>query len=245
MSREIEQLLDPDVYFGRGRIPGENNFFPNLDLEDRVRVAGMLNACPVPNLMIETFSLEWIIDRYTECNLVGYVIEEKARELNPGLYDKMTTDTDRLAAEIPENFELEAVPTDYQEVLRCGASAVGYAASRILIEQFGREEGPWKIGSQRVKRGYELLEEALRESVEPTEFIVRLADLVTDHDADTNAVLGHLLAVELTEESLYSQIHEIGDQMRRNAPGLWEYYLSLTPEQREEVGILQPGVVGV
>jgi hypothetical protein len=233
----VEELLRPDNHFGEYWIPGQNNFFPDLETEAKVLVLGMLDACPVPHTMIEQFSADWIIARYTECNLVGGFILEKAKELNPLLYKQLTCIRYRRSDEKPTGFEEVAVPADYEVLLYPGSSAAGYAASRILIEQFGRKK-PWQIGEDRVKVGLQVLEESLLAARSPIDFLVLLAAGVTERSADMTAVLSHLLAVELLEEAIYTQIKQICVAMRDRAPRLWGYYLSLNREERNKAGIL-------
>jgi hypothetical protein len=237
MQREFIDLHQPDLYFGQGWIPGENNFYPDLRPEQKIFILGMLDACPEPQKMINSFSLKWIIDRYTECNLVGSFILAKAHELNPPLALQLVTKRPREDGEVPHDFEPEAVPSDYQENLYHGSAVAGYSASRILIEQFGREK-PWEIGNERTQEGFYILESALQRSKSPIEFIVILAQLVSKNKANPNAVLGHLLAVELQNEGIISQIREIGKKLQVLAPELWNHYLALTPQERESFGIL-------
>jgi hypothetical protein len=236
--QEKPAVLDHNKYFGTFYIPGErDNFFMDLPLEERVLVLAMLDACPEPQNMIETFAHQWIINRYKECNYVSGLIVEKAKELNKHVANQMLAKKPRLPGEVPQGYEPEAVPDDYEEYLYPGAQAVGYAASRVLIEQFGRQE-PWQIGDERVKKGFYLLESALKVSRDPIEFLVVLAQFVTLADAEPKAVLGHLLAIELKGEGIYTQIKQIGRKMRSSAPELWECYCELTPQERAEAGML-------
>lgn len=243
--KSAEVLQQPNLYFGRGWIPGEDNSFSDLPKPERVRVLGMLDACPEPSKMVEVYDYDWIIARYTECNMMGTsgFILQKAKELNPNLASQFQTKIPRIKGENPEGYESDAVPSDYEVNLYPGSSAAGYAASRILIEQFGRSE-PWKIGDERVKKGFYLLEEALQEAQTPIEFLVILAAKVVKADAHPTAVLGHLLAVELKGEGIFTQIREIANVLQTRAPELWDYYKNkLTPEERDKSGILPLSIV--
>lgn len=242
-SARFFELHIPNNFFGNFWIPGENNFFPDLPDEERIFILGMLDACPEPKTMIKTFSLEWIIRRYSECNLVGAFIIEKAKEINPDLAEQLLAKRSREDDELPQYFEKEAVPSDYVKNLYPGSSITGYAASRILIEQFGRENKEekrenWKIGDERVKRGFAILQTALKTTSKPINFLIRLAKLVSEADADPTAVLGHLLAVELKNEGSYTQIREIITVLPSLAPELWQHYLSLSEKEKESARIL-------
>lgn len=194
--------------------------------------------------MIKIFGVDWIINRYTECAIAGAFIQSYAQEFNPGLAQKMMEKLPRKQDEVPANYEITAVPSDYLTTLYPGSTTWGYASSRILIEQFGREE-EWKIGGERFEEGSHILETAISTSHTPIEFLVNLATLVAQPNgsADLIAVLGHLLAVELRNEGIYSQIRDIVQGLKAKSPHLWEFYLSLSIEDRKKAGILPIEVI--
>lgn len=233
-----ERLPTVSQHFGAGWVKGLNNFFPDLPPDERVKILGLLDACPNPAAVVKKNGLDWTINRYTECNLVDGLLMEKADKINPTLAQKLRKSYIRPIDENPRNIDPNAIPKMYRLMILSGTGAVRYAASRIVIEQFGREP-QWKIGDPRVSKGMQILETALKESSEPEEFLAKLADGLTSTDADAtmDKVLGHIFAEEFQEEGQIFLAKKVALAVKEFAPALWEHYLSLTDEQMKLNGI--------
>lgn len=223
-------------HFGAGWVEGLDNFFPDLPPDKRLKVLGLLDACPNPTAVADENGLDWTINRYTECNLVDSLIMERADEVNPDLAKKMRTPYLRPTDEQPKNYDPKAVPKMYKLMVLAGSGPVRYAASRVIIEEFGRNP-QWRIGDPRVSKGLHILETSLKESSKPEEFLARLADGVISADADMDAVLSHIFAREFEGEGLMFLAKRLAQSIRKYAPDLWQHYQSLTDEQKKEKGI--------
>lgn len=198
-----------------------------------MKATGSLDGCPNPLKIAKDFTEEWAIARYTECSLVSSFIIDQAKSINHILASNLSCSKLR-----------HAVPNDYMTILSPGSSLPGYAASRILIEMFGRKP-PWKIGDERVKQGIDLLHQTFGKTSDPIEFVVLLAEAVVTAGIDPTAVLGHLLAVEHLDEGLYTDIKTTWAFICKKAPSLQKHYLSLIHQQRLDFGILPDYLVTV
>ncbi len=229
--------ISAELHFAKNWVEGTDNYFPDASIDERLRVLGVLDGCPNPSMVAETFGgNEKTIQRYAECNLVGGWILEKAKELNPSLYELLHQSEKRPSAEIPFNFDPRAVPSEYIHTVPEGSVPVRYAAARVLIEQFGRTPG-WQIGSERVRKGFKILEDSLILSVSPQEFLGRLAEGVTNADADEDAVLSHMFAIESEEEGNIFLLKKLVAAVQTYSPKLWRRYSGMSQEQKLEIGV--------
>lgn len=225
--------------FGTFASAGAANSCPEIDPSERLKILGWLQACPNPPLVTKEYGIDWTIHRYKECNFVGYVIMEQAKDLNPALSKQLSRPIRRPADEPAQGFDPEFVPKTHFTSLSLGSTPWGYAAPRVLIEQFGRKE-PWKVGEERVNKGLEILNETITQSSTPAEFLAVLADKVTHADADPTAVLSHVFAIELKNEGAFFLVKRVANEMKAKAPELWSHYLSLTSEVTKAAGIIFP-----
>ncbi len=225
-----------EIHFGAGWVPGVNNFFPDLPPDERLKMLGLLDACPNPAAIAKDYGRDRLIQRYAECNLMDAFIMVKADELNPSLAQQLRMSTPRPNSEKPMNYDPNAVPEMYTLVVFAGSNPVRYAGSRVLIEQFGRKT-PWFNGTDRIKTGLSILEKSLKESSTPEEFLARLSDGVTSANADIDAVLSHIFAVEFEGEGLLFLAKKVAQAVKIHAPDLWQHYRSLSDEQKKESGI--------
>ncbi|MBI3385726.1 hypothetical protein HY031_01430, partial [Candidatus Gottesmanbacteria bacterium] len=163
-------------------------------------------------------------------------IMEKASQLNPALAEKLAQSHKRPNDEKPRDFDPSSAPAEYELMVLPGSTPAGYAASRVLIEQFGRNP-QWKIGDERVKKGLHILRNALKRSSTPSEFLAKLANRVTFADADKDAVLSHIFAVEFENEGVIFLAKQVAQSVKAIAPRLWRRYKSLSDKQKREIGI--------
>lgn len=241
MARQMELPIPPTLTpdnFGTFWEPGFDNSGLGLPAEERLKLLGWLQACPQPQFYAQERGIEGINSRYYECSLVGAYINDRAREVKPTLGYNLTVSTPRFEDNPIGEFEPEAVPDSYDTTLNHGQRYWGYVASRVLIEQLGRDP-QWQIGDVRVKRGQAILEQVLSETTErPYEFIARLAHSVTEADADPIAVLSHVFAVEFKVEGGLVEAQLAVPFIKQYAPNLWEKYQTLTTEECTQASIL-------
>jgi len=238
MSIELPQSPTiTDSNFGTFASPGHDNFCSTLEPTERLNTLGWLQACPNPPAIAEEFGKDWTIARYLESNFVGALIIERAQILSPYLAKKLSTSITRLIDEPAKGFDPNFIPETHLDSMSPASTPWGYGAPRALIEQFGREK-PWKIGDERVMKGIKILNEAIKQSYDPSEFLAILADKITQADADPTAVLSHILAIELKNEGSFTLIKLVAEQIEKKSPELWQHYLSLTPEDTEAAGII-------
>lgn len=221
--------------FGTFAVPDKDNFAQELEPKQRLEILGWLQACPNPKAIAEEYGQEWTTNRYLNCNYWGAYIIDRAKTLNPPLARQLLTPISRPADEKPVGYNPESVPDSYTTTVSPGTTPWGYAAARVLIEETGRD---WKIGELRVKRAQILLEDTLKSTSSPAEFLAILASETTKADADPTKVLGHIFAVELEQEGVLFLVEKVVREIKRKTPWLWSHYLSLTPEQKQAAGII-------
>lgn len=233
--------------FGSLWTPGKNNFFNDLSPKQQLAALARRDACTTPSEVVGTYGQEWTIDRYTQCNLVGGLIMDQAKIQNPVLHAELTQHRLRKKDEAPAGFESQAVPADYKKVIYAGAKPVLYAASRVLIEGFGRVPPGevWPIiGSPRVQESMDVLYETLQTAKKPAEFLAKLSrGMVGIRGVSVDAVLGHVLAVELTQENAKTEIKQVVRALQKHAPDLWWYYVGLSPKEIKSGGMLDQNYI--
>lgn len=238
-----DERLERRAPFGSYMCRGQNNFFFDVPQMRRLRILGWFDACPRPKDVAKKFGVDWTLARYSECNLLGAFILDRAGQINPILAQRLNTYIQRPSNEKPRNFDPESVPQDYAIVVYPGSTPWGYAASRVLIEQFGREK-PWEIGDPRTTRGVDILYDAFEKASHPAEFLALLAGNLSKENANPTAVLGHIFAVEFDEEGVLFLAKQVATEVQKRAPELWQHYLSLSSKERKKAGILQPSKIG-
>lgn len=235
MAELTQTPTKTETNFGTFADPGKKNFALELNPQQRLEVLGWFDACPNPNAIAKEYGLNWTLNRYLNCNFWGAYIINDARKINPSLAEQLMTSIPRPSNEQPVGYDPQLVPALYTKTVSPGTAPWGYAASRVLIEETGRD---WKIGEPKVKKAQVLLEESLQSTSSPAEFLAVFADKVTKADADPTKVLGHVFAVELQQEGVLFLVHKVVNEVKNKAPQLWNHYLSLTPEQRQAAGII-------
>lgn len=246
MAKQVELPTPPTLTqenFGTFWQPGHDNFAQGLPKSDRLQILGWFDACPQPHALAEFYGINWIINRYAECNLVGGYILDQAEKLNPALAAQLSKSTPRPNGEYPKVFDPQSVPDTYKKTLSPGQTPVGYASSRVLIEQYGRDP-QWQIGDRRVSKGNKILELSLVTSSNPADFLATLANLVTKADANPVAVLGHIFAAEFEEEGGLSLVRQLAVAVQAKSPHLWQTYLSIKSfEEQQKAGIIPSDVL--
>ncbi len=115
----------------------------------------------------------------------------------------------------------------------------GYALPRIVIEQMGRGKNNEERTQGRVFKALDIIDKAVTKSRNPIELVVKIAERVSQLNADPKAVLSHLLAAGiLHEENCKTMLKAIITEMEKSAPTLNSVYKSLTLEKKQELGIV-------
>lgn len=229
------------VAFGYWFAPDKDNFFLEKDPYQRLRWLGWLDGCPDPVKVAEAWGLEWVIKRYWECNFWSTWILEQVKVENSQLAVQLLTPVSLPVEHPAKGYDPDSVPASYLTTIFPASTPWGYALSRVLIEQLGRQ---WRVGEERVSKGLRLLNEAIKASSTPVEFLVVLADKVTKADAGPTAVLSHVFAVELEEEGKLFLVKQVAEEVKEKASELWQHYLSLSLQEREKAGIIATSLSG-
>lgn len=223
--------------FGDGVLLGDDpEYFFKLNRDQQVQALAWSHGCPVKNHVVEKYGLEFARKRYAECNFVFGLIACRSGHLNLSLHKEITKTTVRPDYEPVGKHEPESVPVAYFGYVSPMSSHTGYAAPRVLIEQFGIDDARTP---DRVLRGLDILDEAIKESKTPESFLVNLSERVASEDGvDPKDVLGQLLSDGfLGEGSFYTSFSTVLGLMKKEAPVLWETYSDLSPSDRFFGGI--------
>jgi len=224
-----------EVNFGTFAVAGKDNFAQSLSPDQRLKVLAWLQACPEPKAIAAQYGPEWTMNRYLHCNYWTAYIIDQAKKINLPLAEQFLTPILRPADEKPEGYDPESVPNSYLTIVSPGTAPWGYAATRGLIEETGRN---WKIGEPRVSHGIRLLKRSIKEATTPAEFIAILANKVTKSKADPIAVLGHIFAIELEKDGVLFLVQDVVKAVKNKAPELWQQYLQLKSKERLAAGII-------
>lgn len=230
--------------FGTGRTGTEILDLFQTSYRLRTRLLGIFHACPRPDEVMDEYDTperpERTFERYFSCNAWHeWAILGQSKRLNPELYDLLVTPVPRLPGEPVGVYEPKAVPPSHKYQMSPLSTPWGYALSRVLIEQFGRDEN---CSGARINEGLEILTEVIQMSQTPIELLANLAEIVTTRgQADPTEVLNHILAPGiLNEENCRTMFREIVDMLKIKAPKLWSQYEKIAQSggKFEELDIL-------
>jgi len=235
--------VDPNIKYGVGfgTSTGVDSSLADLEAKEQLQKLGWSHACTDPKKVVKEFGMDWAVNRYAECNFWHGYILGRAKIINPELYGQLISAIPRSAGEPVGSYDSQAVPPSHQTQMSPMSTPWGYALSRVLIEQFGRGKNRQERTPQRTDTGLQLLDQALEDSPDPVNFLVRLSEAVVQADADPLAVLGHVLSVEVFQEAncvtLYTAIRE---RIKQSAPTLWTAYQKwqqFPEDQQKQYGI--------
>lgn len=231
--------------------------------KDRVFLAARSQLCPIPDEVVNYYSLEYkkahpkarnpekirregmkmAVRRYLQCNFVlKRLILAPIEESNQELYRAMLRPVSRVKGEYPNpNLKKQFLPDGFEREMQLGSTLYGYALPRILGVWFweNQEGDP----QERISRGLEIVEKLSkqREIVSPIEFMVKLAERLVGVGADPERLLGHMLAKSfLKEEGCKTMFRQTIETMREKAPNLWRRYDQMTMEERGNREIVDP-----
>lgn len=137
----------PAFDFGRGSFVGtimrNPDAFFETDIRDQARILGWVAGCPVveeltdPSNPDPSRGPEAMLKRYGQISFwFGYAMETIRHE-NPVLFDRMTSEVNRLEEETVGKHEPESIPEEYKTKMQPMTTLVGFITPRLLIEQIG------------------------------------------------------------------------------------------------------------
>lgn len=221
--------------WGDGQFLGDDPTILYESPEGLARAMAWSQACPNPKAVMAEYGVIWTLQRYAECNFCYGLIFAQAERYNPALALELTRGIWRPDGEPVGAYDPLAAPQMHRWLMSRLSTPWGYALPRVLIEQFGRAD---EKTDQRILRGLNILERVTKTAQTPQELLARLANAVIKADAQPEAVLGHVLAVELEHEGAGSALVTVAQALKRHAPRLWQYYESLSPDKRQEDGMI-------
>lgn len=230
--------------FGDGTLLGDRgeNFLSKNQPPEKIRQQALelawSHGCPIPNELIPLYGAREIRNRYGECNFwYKSWILPRTRELNPELHKMLAKPFSRLINEPVGKHEPVSVPGSHLEQMSMMSTPWGYALPRVLIEQFGRCDSR---NRDRVMKGLDVLDEVIKNSVTPMQFVAKLSEAVVLTDADPHKVLGHTLAREILEEENCSNLlNVLVSILNMEAPTLMQAYWKLNTQERKNLGIIE------
>lgn len=207
--------------------------------EERARIAGWLAGCPVPGELIDTRGAEAMADRYEDIKFWYSFIEREARDLNPELYDELTSSVKRSPDEPVGKHEAESVPLSYFKEMAPTTTIVGYALPRMAIDYLGAEakaDDPWP--KHRIDSLMGLIRQSVKDSVDPQDLMVEIGDrMAEDKQVDPSKLLKHMFAKGwLEEHNAVSMLKSLQSKLESGSGGLCSFYQSLSDHQRAELG---------
>lgn len=238
--------------FGRGHFIGEvlsqngpNSDFFDRPVEEQAELLGWFHGCPVTHELIDPQNLnpgrgpEAMLRRYAETNFWFNFIRNESREPNSDLYFSLGNPIVRKAHEPVGKHDLLSVAAKHLLEMSPMNTLAGYALPRVFIEQLGRSDEITKEEAQnRLARGLKILETVLPKARTPNDLLALLSEAVIEADTDPMSVLGHALSRGwLEEENAETMLQDLKQKLREKAPKLWQFYLGLSEEEKEENGI--------
>lgn len=253
--------------FGDFKMTGDTDAdMMGRSLKDQVFLAARSHLCPIPELVVVSYSekfasehpeitdlksitsggIEKAIKRYSECNFAMKSILITAQENNPELYVNLVTPINRLPnEEADKNLNPKYLPPDFYEKMNLASTPMGYAIPRLFILQRGNDfdQTNQENNLNRFYKGLLLVDKLVKKYHDPVLFTVKLADGVSQLDANPKKVLYHLLSFDLLKEegckTLYRQIF---DTIQKKSPILKETYEEML-KQEGEVGLHEMGII--
>ena len=267
MTRIKENFDYANRLFGDFKMTGDNDAdMMGRPKEDQIFLAARSHMCPIPELVIDSYSqkfakehpeitnpeeitrggIEKAIKRYSECNFVMKSILITAQENNPELYVNLVTPIVRLPGEeADKDLDPKFLPADFYEKMNLASTPMGYAIPRLFVLQRGNDFGQnnQENNLNRFYKGLLLVDNLVKKYHDPILFTVKLADGVSQLDADPKKVLYHLFSLDLLKEegckTLYRQIF---NTIQKKSPLLKETYEEML-KQEGEVGLHEMGII--
>lgn len=238
--------------FARGQFLGDDPRIYDLTAYDRALVSAWNHGCPRLEMVIEYYGNAWLnwtrsqgdntpytpdairdkgIEltrrRYDECDFVTGLIQERTRVQGNDSLSILLDQADLREPGEPLGLrEPGRVPASAEHYIPPLSKLVGFALSRILIEQLG-----WGFGVKRDEarywKGLDMLDEAVKVSRSPIELLARLAELIFQgQDVPADKLFGHMLEEGIEAEQnnhlefarVRAAIQEYCPQLRASLP---------------------------
>lgn len=237
MHRSLYNELGPDqryqgLTFGSGvPVNQEDPDFQSRTPEGKALVAAWPDGCPIPNGLISRRGAEAAIARYTVLTGNFDKVANLLR-LPDGVFAHFTlrAPKERRENELNGlNYEPENVPKSHLRKLSPMSRQSGWCLSRIVDAS---SDTIFNSG-------------LLAQCIEPSQgdelqFLTRLAEASLEHGAAADKVLEILFSRQyLLEQRTYHNADLIRDMMPELAPTLDARLLSLSREQRKELGVVE------
>jgi len=242
--------LQEELVFGSGDflrllLNEQYDVFNDLSPREQALAAGYANGCPVTRSLTDPENLdlsrgpEKMLDRYGEVSFWFRHIVHTAESLNPELAAQLQEPV-RRREPIGENFEQESVPPSFYTEMSPLGTLWGYAASRLIVRQLGSDRLPQYESQRRLDTGLTILDRAISEARSREDLLALVADeVVRAGDVDPLDVLHDTLSLGwVGEHHASSMVDNVKDSLKFKAPRVWEFYESLTEEQKLEAGII-------
>ena len=225
-------LIDPQ--FGDSRDVGAmrlEEWYLQLDVVGKARAEGWACGCPIVEELIADRGAGAMLERYSEVNTMHEALMTAVRDQNQHLHHYLAQTTTRYPEEIPQKFEPDSVPDDYAETMPVIGSLVGYALPRIAIEIMNVQDSDNPaIGS--IEELVENLKQAIIDSNNPYEFLARVSTKACELGVAPERIFHHVFIEGWIEEhNATSMMALAADAFRMYAPGLFEKYVRLSPEE--------------
>lgn len=233
--------------FGQGSFVGkamqQPDFF-ELPTEEQARIAGWVDGCPVVEELIDPANTspgrgpENMLNRYASVNFWFSYISREVKEHNPDLYDQLMTPLSRELDEPVGKHESESVPSGYVDELYPMNTLAGFGIPRIFVEQLG--EGEKSDVTDRMTRGLQIVETAIKDSNSPLELLAKIGEgLVVSGDVSPEQVLKHTMSVGWVEEhNASSTIELFKSVLADTAPTIWNAYSDLDKNQKTNLKLV-------
>ncbi len=219
--------------FGHARLPEGRNVMDFLaqNLQDQLSEEAYYHACPQPGRVSVEYGTVWTLERYASCNAwFRMAFLDPAEELNPALYQQLTTSVPRIPGEAVGFYEEGAVPDSHEVEMSPLSTPWGYALPRILIAQFGKRGEDRE--AYRMLRGIKMASKMIAESSTPVQLLTKLAEAYSQMGAHPDEVLSHVLSPGiLAEENCKTLFKEVVRDLEKNAPVLWSHYQKIPQDQ--------------
>jgi len=236
--QRLARFLKPET-FGRGTVMGDDPSILLLCPVERLWVSAWRHACPQPEAVSKEYGVEWTRVRYDSCDFEYGLIIQLAQTLNPDLAKLLTAATPRLVTEPVGYSEPGRVPGSHQHEMSPLSTLAGYSMPRVLVELIGRGE---VTDPSRFVRAIDGVTQLIQISISPLELTARLADLgIQEFSVDPDILLSHLFEPGiLKEENNRTEYRNMLATLKGYSPQLYIHYISLSVEQRLELGIASP-----
>lgn len=245
MPKARETEYGRDSKYGPAVGPfGASEYFPEttnyskyseIELLNQAHRLAWSHGCPNPDFCIATYGLDYMLNRYTQCNVTLSTVVGLMDMTDSGLYWTFTHPIARRPEEPVGKYEPLAVPKSHLQQIAMGAGLYGYALPRILI--LAGKYDDW--------RGEVIASDSLHHNIYEAKTSDELLagvtkDILYDANLDRAKVLSHILPQGvLEEENCFTIYNRFARVLTEMVPELAKLYTELTASQKQELGIAE------